>query len=296
MIKVVSITYYFIAILLAELKITAYRNAENDSTLDNRYSVWDLYRNNFAAEHSLCPAPHICTRCQGAEHRIGSELTVGPTDKHGTAEPDYHRRPGAERPIGKELLKIGRLSASSRYCRCSAERYPSVTLQLSVSMPIWKDLLPRQAPTSNSCSMLSLPRHRQRTIWTCASTHSLIRRGKVSYDVLSAKSTPGKFNPQHIRLSTFLPTSRWKHSQNDSVNAAIKRMSVEEEHSGFELKKLKSEDNSQRPEDADRELRHRFTNTSLAMDTIRMEYDNLESLGHFTDDVRFSFRMRCLRK
>ena len=32
-------------------------------------------------------------------------------------------------------------------------------------------------------------------------------------------------------------------------------------------------------------------NTSLAMDTIRMEYDSLESLGHFTDDVRFSFRM-----
>ena len=79
--------------------------------------------------------------------------------------------------------------------------------------------------------------------------------------------------------------------QNDSVNAAIKRMSVEEEHSGFELKKLSlkiiANDRKMRIENFAIDL----PNTSLAMDTIRMEYDSLESLGHFTDDVRFSFRM-----
>ena len=32
-------------------------------------------------------------------------------------------------------------------------------------------------------------------------------------------------------------------------------------------------------------------NTSLAMDTIRMEYDSLGAFGNFANDVHFSFRM-----
>lgn len=68
-------------------------------------------------------------------------------------------------------------------------------------------------------------------------------------------------------------------------------MSVEEEHSGFELKKLSlkivANNQNMRIENFAIDL----PNTSLAMDTIRMEYDSLGSLGNFTDDVRFSFRM-----
>ena len=66
----------------------------------------------------------------------------------------------------------------------------------------------------------------------------MIRRGKVSYDVLSEKETPGKFNPQHLRLRNIIANISLKALQNDSINAAIKRLSIEEEHSGFELKKL----------------------------------------------------------
>ena len=64
----------------------------------------------------------------------------------------------------------------------------------------------------------------------------LIRRGKGILRCVVGRKHSGKFNPQHIRLSNILANISLKALQNDSVNAAIKRMSVEEEHSGFELK------------------------------------------------------------
>lgn len=63
----------------------------------------------------------------------------------------------------------------------------------------------------------------------------LVRRGRISYDVLSEAETPGKFNTSHIRLRNIRANVSLKALQNDSINAAIKRLGVEEEHSGFEL-------------------------------------------------------------
>ena len=48
----------------------------------------------------------------------------------------------------------------------------------------------------------------------------LIRRGKMSYNVLSAEETPGKFNAQHIQLRNIIANISLKALQNDSVNAA----------------------------------------------------------------------------
>lgn len=106
----------------------------------------------------------------------------------------------------------------------------------------------------------------------------LIRRGKVSYDVLSEKETPGKFNPQHLRLRNIIANISLKALQNDSINAAIKRLSIEEEHSGFELKKLslKVIGNDQRMKIENFAID--LPNTSLAMDTIHMDYDSLGRL------------------
>lgn len=119
----------------------------------------------------------------------------------------------------------------------------------------------------------------------------LIRRGKVSYDVRSEKETPGKFNSHHIRLRNIIANISLKALQNDSINAAIKRMSIEEENSGFELKKLslKVVGNSRQMkiENFFIDLPH----TSLTMDTIRMKYNSLEAFNNFTHNVHFAFRM-----
>ena len=119
----------------------------------------------------------------------------------------------------------------------------------------------------------------------------LIRRGKVSYDVLSEKETPGKFNPQHLRLRNIIANISLKALQNDSINAAIKRLSIEEEHSGFELKKLslKVIGNDQRMKIENFAID--LPNTSLAMDTIHMDYDSLGAFDNLAQDVRFSFHL-----
>lgn len=76
---------------------------------------------------------------------------------------------------------------------------------------------------------------------------------------------------------TLLQTSP-KSIANDSINAAIKRLSIEEEHSGFELKKLslKVIGNDQRMKIENFAID--LPNTSLAMDTIHMDYDSLGRL------------------
>lgn len=119
----------------------------------------------------------------------------------------------------------------------------------------------------------------------------LIRRGRMAYNVLSARDTPGKFNPQHIQLRNIIANISLKALQNDSINAAIKRLSVEEENSGFELKKLSlkivANDKKMHIENFDIDL----PNTELAMDTIRLDYDSLGAFGNFANEVHFSFRM-----
>ena len=79
--------------------------------------------------------------------------------------------------------------------------------------------------------------------------------------------------------------------QNDSINAAIKRLSIEEEHSGFELKKLslKVIGNDQRMKIENFAID--LPNTSLAMDTIHMDYDSLGAFDNLAQDVRFSFHL-----
>lgn len=119
----------------------------------------------------------------------------------------------------------------------------------------------------------------------------LIRRGNISYDVHSAPETPGRFNPQHIHLSNLLANISLKALQKDSVNAAIKRMSVEEECSGFELKRLSLKVTGNEKQMHIDNFSINLPNTALEMDTIRMEYDSLGSFARFVDDVRFSFHL-----
>ncbi|WP_294606116.1 translocation/assembly module TamB domain-containing protein [uncultured Bacteroides sp.] len=119
----------------------------------------------------------------------------------------------------------------------------------------------------------------------------LIRRGRMSYNVLSAEETPGKFNAQHIQLRNIIANISLKALQNDSINAAIKRLSIEEGNSGFELRKLSLKIVANNQKMNIENFAIDLPNTSLAMDTIRMEYDSLEAFNNFANDVHFSFRM-----
>ena len=118
----------------------------------------------------------------------------------------------------------------------------------------------------------------------------LIRRGRLSYDILSEKETPGKFNPQHIKLQNIIANISMKALQNDSINLAIKRLSVEELGSGFYLKKLALKLVANEKRMNIENLGIELNGTSIKMDTIRLKYDSLKAFNHFADKVHFSFR------
>ena len=68
--------------------------------------------------------------------------------------------------------------------------------------------------------------------------------------------------------------------QNDSINAAIKRLSVDEQ-SGFELRKLSLKVIANNKDMKIENFAIEMPGTEMKMDTIRMEYDSLKALNHF---------------
>lgn len=193
---------------------------------------------------------------------------------------------------GKEMLKITRLSAKF-------EILPLFKGKISISSAQlfgFNVNLNRKTPQSDpNFKFLIDALASKDTIKTKSSldlriNSILIRRGKVSYDVLSEMDTPGRFNPRHIGLHNIIANISLKAIQRDSINAYIKRLSVDEQ-SGFELRKLSlkilANDKKMRIENFSVEL----PNSHLKMDTIRIKYDSLASLEKFTDNVHFSFKM-----
>ena len=120
----------------------------------------------------------------------------------------------------------------------------------------------------------------------------LIRRGQVTYQVLSEASTPGRFNANHIRVRDIIANISLKALTSDTLNASIKRMSFHEENSGFRLNRLglKLVGNNRGLQVSNFNIE--LPRTTLAMDTIRMEFDSLSSaLSDFTHNVRFKAQM-----
>lgn len=63
----------------------------------------------------------------------------------------------------------------------------------------------------------------------------LVRWGRINYDVLSARQTPGIFNTRHLAVSGINANISLKSLRADSINATVKRLEMEE-HSGLILK------------------------------------------------------------
>lgn len=119
----------------------------------------------------------------------------------------------------------------------------------------------------------------------------LMRRGRVSYDIFSERGTHNKFNPQHIRLRNIIANISLKTFQKDSINAAVKRLSFEDEYSGFELKRLNLKAIGNNRQMKIENFVIGLPHTSLTMDTIHMKYDSLGAFGNFAQNVHFSFHL-----
>ncbi|WP_291528672.1 translocation/assembly module TamB domain-containing protein [Bacteroides sp. UBA939] len=191
---------------------------------------------------------------------------------------------------GKEMLKVTRLSARFDIFPLFRKKISISNVQMFGFNAVLEKKTPEDIPNFQFVldAFSSKDTVKKQTNLDLRINSLLMRRGKVSYDVLSAEETPGKFNAQHIQLRDIIANISLKALQKDSINAAIKRLSVEEEHSGFELKKLSLKVVGNDKKMSIENFAIDLPNTSLTTDTIHMDYDNFEAFGNFGNDVRFS--------
>jgi len=193
---------------------------------------------------------------------------------------------------GKEMLKVSRLSAKFDILPLFRGRISVGSVQLFGFNISLNKTTPDAEPNFQFVLDAFAPKDTiQRSSNIDLRINSvLIRRGQVSYDVLSEQETPGKFNPNHIKLYNIVSNISLKAFQSDSINAQIKRFSVDEQ-SGLEINKLalkvQGNQNAMTIDNFEIDL----PGTTLKMDTIRMEYDSLASFNRFVTDVNFSFRL-----
>ncbi|MDR1003508.1 MAG: translocation/assembly module TamB [Prevotellaceae bacterium] len=115
--------------------------------------------------------------------------------------------------------------------------------------------------------------------------------GSANYHVLSEVVTPGLFNPQHLQLRNIIANISLKALRADTLNAAVKRMSVDEELSGFDLRKLTLKVTANRQRMRVENFAIDLPHTRLAMDTIFVDYKSPNAWSYPTDSVQFSLRM-----
>ena len=194
---------------------------------------------------------------------------------------------------GREMLKVTRLSVKF-------DVLPLLQGHISISniqLFGFNVRMERDTPTSEANYQFVLDAlsskdttHRQKNI-NLRINSLLMRRGRASYHVQSEPLTPGRFNPHHLKLQNIIVTLSLKALQNDSINAAIKRMSVEESHSGFCLDKLSlklvGNEQQARVENFAIDLPH----THLKADTLHLRYDSIEAFRDPMHRIHFSARL-----
>ena len=117
----------------------------------------------------------------------------------------------------------------------------------------------------------------------------LIRRGKIAYNLLSAPETPGHFNPNHIDIKNVIANISLKAFQNDSINAIVKRLSIEE-GSGLDIRKLTFKLTANEEKMLVDNFSLQLPNSSLNLETLQLEYDSLAAFMDFTDNVHFKIK------
>ena len=122
----------------------------------------------------------------------------------------------------------------------------------------------------------------------------LVRRGNVTYDVLSEAEKPGTFNANHLQLNNLRANISLKALRNDTLNASIRQLSMVEANSGFTLNKLDFRIISSNQHTVIDNFDIQLPNTTLLIDTINVRYDSIAALNHFADNAHFSVHLKEL--
>ncbi len=222
---------------------------------------------------------------------LGTELSIGKISL-GTLNRIIIDDLLLEDQAGEQLLKVTRLSAKFEILPLFNGKIAISNVQLfGFNINLYKHA-PEAEPNFKFIidALASKDSIKKETDLDLRINSILIRRGKLSYNVLSEPETPGKFNPQHIKIQNFIANISLKALSNDSINASIKRLSLNEQ-SGLELDKLslKAVGNQERMQLENFSIA--LPHTSFNMNTISMRYKGFDSFRHAMDSIRFSGEM-----
>ena len=120
----------------------------------------------------------------------------------------------------------------------------------------------------------------------------LVRRGNVTYDVLSEMGKPGTFNVNHLQINNLRANVSLKALRNDTLNASIRQLSMVETNSGFTLNKLDFRIISNNQHTVIDNFDIQLPNTTMLIDTINIHYDSIAALNNFADNAHFSVHVK----
>lgn len=177
---------------------------------------------------------------------------------------------------GDDLLRVARLSAKfdlapllHRQIRVSSVQLFGLKAHLSrpdsLSAPNFQFLLDALA----SKDTVKKEQHLDLRINTV-----LVRRGQVSYHLLSAPPTPGQFNPRHLDISNLSATLSMKALTSDSLHAQVRRLSFQE-GSGLQLQRLAARIRANRSHLLADHVQLELPQSTFCVDTLLAQYDSL---------------------
>ena len=113
----------------------------------------------------------------------------------------------------------------------------------------------------------------------------IIRRLSMSYDQKDAPETPGRLNPQHLRVNDVSAHVMLKALTRDTLNVNLKRISLREQ-SGLDLRQLsfKAEGNREATQLTDFSVL--LPHSTLSIDTLRASYDADSLMQTLSYDLR----------
>ncbi len=120
----------------------------------------------------------------------------------------------------------------------------------------------------------------------------LIRRSHLSYDLLTAPSTPGKFNTNHIDINDLSAMLSLKALTSDSINAHIRRMSFTE-HSGFRLNQLSVGVMCNRHSLNTLKFTAELPHSTLKIDTLAAQFTDISQLTSLSDTLVYRGRLHA---
>ena len=195
---------------------------------------------------------------------------------------------------GNELLKIARLSTKFEILplfegkiRINSVQLFGFSAQLTKETP---DAIPNYQFVLDAFA--SKDTTSQKTNLDLRINTVLIRRGHLTYDILSEPHTPGKFNSSHIGIDNMAATISLKALQSDSLNMAIRRISFSEQ-SGFELKKLSLKALANNHFLNINSFAIELPHSTFEMEKLHLQYDNLQTLPQLNESTIYEGNLKA---